>query len=65
MLTFLNRDQPLVRLRHRAEARNDKLVKLHMFEVAELEGALAQAGFEGFEPLIYGGIIIFRARKVK
>ena len=65
VLTFLNRDQPLVRLRHRAEARNDKLVKLHMFEVAELEGALAQAGFEGFEPLIYGGIIIFRARKVK
>jgi SAM-dependent methyltransferase len=65
VLTFLNRDQPLVRLRRRAEARNDKLVKLHMFEVPELEGALAQAGFAGFEPWIYGGVIIFRARKAK
>ncbi len=65
VLTFLNRDQPLVRLRRRAEARSDKLVKLHMFEVPELEGALAQAGFAGFEPLIYGGVIIFRTRKAK
>ena len=65
VLTFLNRDQPFVRLRRRAEARNDKLLELHMFEVPELEQALAQAGFEGFEPLVYGGVIIFRARKVK
>lgn len=65
VLTFLNRDQPLVRLRRWAEARNDKLLKLHMFEVPELEQALAQAGFEGFEPLIYGGVIIFRTRKAK
>ncbi len=63
VLTFLARDQPLVRLRRRAEARNAKLLKLHMFEVTELEQALAQAGFEGFEPLIHGGVIIFRARK--
>ncbi len=63
VLTFLNRNQPLVRLRRRAEARNDKLVKLHFFEVPELEGMLAQAGFEGFEPLVYGGVVIFRARK--
>jgi hypothetical protein len=34
-----------------------------MFEVPELEKALAQAGFEGFEPQVYGGVIIFRARK--
>jgi ubiquinone/menaquinone biosynthesis C-methylase UbiE len=65
VLTFLNRDQPLVRLRRRAEARNDKLLKLHMFEVPELEQALAQAGFAGFETLVYGGVIIFRTRKMK
>ena len=65
VLTFLDRDQPFVRMRRRAEARNDKLLKLHMFEVPELEQALAQAGFEGFEPQVYGGVIIFRARKVK
>jgi len=63
VLTFLNHDQPLVRLRRRAEARNDKLVKLHFFEIPELEQALAQAGFEGFEPCVYGGVIIFRTRK--
>jgi ubiquinone/menaquinone biosynthesis C-methylase UbiE/uncharacterized protein YbaR (Trm112 family) len=63
VLTFLARDQPLIRLRRRAEARNDKLLKLHFFETPELEQALAQAGFEDFEPLVYGGVIIFRARK--
>jgi ubiquinone/menaquinone biosynthesis C-methylase UbiE/uncharacterized protein YbaR (Trm112 family) len=63
VLTFLNREQTLVRIRRSAEARNDKLVKLHFFEVPELEQDLAQAGFEGFEPHIYGGVIIFRARK--
>jgi hypothetical protein len=44
---------------------NDKLPKLHKFEVPELEQALTQAGFEGFEPLVYGEVIIFRARKGK
>jgi ubiquinone/menaquinone biosynthesis C-methylase UbiE len=65
VLTFLDRDQSFFRMRRRAEARNDKLLKLHFFEVPELEQALTQAGFDGFEPLIYGGIIIFRACKVK
>ncbi len=65
VLTFLDRGQPFVHLRRLAEARNDKLFKLHVFEVPELEQDLAQAGFEGFEPLVYGGVIIFRARKVK
>jgi ubiquinone/menaquinone biosynthesis C-methylase UbiE/uncharacterized protein YbaR (Trm112 family) len=63
ILTFLNRDQPLVRMRRRAERRNNQRVKLHFFEVPELEQALDQAGFAGFEPHIYGGVIIFRTRK--
>lgn len=63
VLTFLDRDQPFVRMRRRAEARNDKLLKLHMFEAPELEQALTQAGFEGYEPQVYGGVIIFKARK--
>jgi SAM-dependent methyltransferase len=65
VLTFLNRDQPFARMRRRAEARNDQLLKLHMFEVPELEHALAQAGFECFEPSVYDGIIIFRARRAR
>jgi len=65
VLTFLARDQPFVRMRRRAEARNDKLLKLHRFKVPELEQDLAQAGFEGYEPLVYGGVIIFKARKGK
>ena len=65
VLTFLDRDQPFVRMRRRAEARNDKLLKLHMFEVPELEQDLAQAGFESYEPKVYGGVIILRARKGK
>lgn len=63
VLTFLARNQRFMRMRRNAEARNDKLLKLHFFEVPELEQATAQAGFSGFEPLVYGGIIIFRARK--
>jgi SAM-dependent methyltransferase len=63
VLTFVNRGQTLVRVRRRAEARNDKLVKMHFFEVPELEQALAQTGFGGLEPRVYGGVIIFRARK--
>ncbi len=65
VLTFLDRDQPFVRMRRRAEARNDKLLKLHMFEVPELEQDLTQAGFESYEPHVYGGVIIFGARKSK
>ena len=65
VLTFLDRDQPFARMRRRAEARNDKLLKLHMFEVPELEQALTQAGFEGYEPQVYGGVIIFKAWKEK
>ena len=63
VLTFLDRDQPFVRMRRRAEARNDKLLKLHMFEVPELEQDLAEAGFERLKPLEHGGVIIFKARK--
>jgi ubiquinone/menaquinone biosynthesis C-methylase UbiE len=63
VLTFLDRDQPLVRMRRRAEARNDKLFKLHMFDVPELKQALEQSGFESYEPQVYGGVIIFKAWK--
>jgi len=63
VLTFVNRGQALVRVRRKAEARNDKLVKMHFFEVPELEQALTQAGFGGLEPRVYGGVIIFRTWK--
>lgn len=63
VVTFLNRDQPLLRMRRRAETRNPQMLKLHFFEIDELGSALRQAGFEGYEPQVYGGIIIFRARK--
>jgi len=31
-----------------------------MFEVPELEQALAQAGFEGYGPQVYGGLLSSR-----
>ncbi len=45
-------------MRRRAKARSDKLLKLHMLEVPELEQALAQAGLEGFEPRVDGGEVL-------
>lgn len=65
VLTFLNRDQPFLRMRRRAEVRNPQMLKLHFFEVADLEQALTQAGFENYEPQVFGGITICRARKMK
>jgi SAM-dependent methyltransferase len=63
VLTFLDRDQPFMRMRSRAEARNDKLMKLHFFQVPALEHDLAQAGFEDYVPQVCGVVIIFKARK--
>ncbi len=65
VLTFLDRGPPMIRLRRRAEARNKELFKLHLFEIPELEQALVAADFECFEPFVYGGVIIFRARRAK
>jgi len=61
VVTFLNRNQPLLRMRRRAEARDPQMLKLRFFEVDELEQALTQAGFEKYEPQVYGGVIIFKA----
>jgi ubiquinone/menaquinone biosynthesis C-methylase UbiE len=65
VLTFLNRDQPFMRMRRRAEARNPQMLRLHFFEVSELEQALTQTGFEDYQPQVYDGIIMFKARKRK
>jgi SAM-dependent methyltransferase len=63
VVTFLNRDQPFLRMRRRAEARDPQMLKLHFFEVDELGQALTHAGFAKYEPQVYGGIILFKARK--
>ncbi len=63
VLTFLDRGQPLIQKRKKAEMRNDKLVKMHFFEVDQLDQMLLQAGFAGIEPQIFGGVIIFRTHK--
>lgn len=34
-----------------------------IFEVPELEASLFRAGFEGFEPRLYGSFLVFRARR--
>jgi ubiquinone/menaquinone biosynthesis C-methylase UbiE len=65
VMTFLNRDQPFLHSRLRAEARNPQMLKLHFFEVDELERAIEQAGFEEYQPQVYGGIILFKVRKTK
>jgi ubiquinone/menaquinone biosynthesis C-methylase UbiE/uncharacterized protein YbaR (Trm112 family) len=35
--------------------------RLHVFELPELEDCLAQAGFEGFSPRLFGSFVVFRA----
>ena len=35
--------------------------QLHVFELPELEDCLAQAGFEGFSPRLFGSFVVFRA----
>ncbi len=63
VLTFLDRAQPLVRMRQKAEMRSDKLVKMHFFEVDELNRMFPLAGFTEIEPYLFGGVIIFRTYK--
>lgn len=63
VLTFLDRGQPLIQKRKKAEIHNEKLVKMHFFEVDQVDQMLYQAGFAGIEPQVFGGVIIFRTRK--
>lgn len=44
--------------RHLAEAHG-----FHIFEPSEVNGYLAEAGFEDFQPHAHGSILVFRARK--
>jgi ubiquinone/menaquinone biosynthesis C-methylase UbiE len=46
------------RIRERIETLGGRL-----FELAQLEGYLAQAGFEGFSPQVDGSVVTFSARK--
>lgn len=36
---------------------------IHVFEIPELEQYLVEAGFESFQPQVYGSILLFSARK--
>lgn len=38
---------------------------IHVFEIDELEQHLSDAGFEHFEPRIYGSLLLFRARRAR
>jgi ubiquinone/menaquinone biosynthesis C-methylase UbiE len=35
--------------------------RMHIFELPELQGYLAEAGFTGFEPRLFGSFVVFRA----
>lgn len=37
----------------------------HVFHIRDLEQYLYRAGFEGFEPKMYGSLLVFRAQKTK
>jgi hypothetical protein len=36
---------------------------LHTFTIAELASLTSQAGFQGFQPHIFGSLVAFRVRK--
>lgn len=58
--TFIAGDSGILKFRRvREHVRSDHGV--HVFELPELEGYLAEAGFDSFEPRLFGSLVIFRA----
>jgi len=49
----------------RFEAIRERVQRLggRLFELAQLDGYLTQAGFEGFRPQVEGSLLTFDARK--
>jgi len=62
VMTFVAGDRGILRFRWVRE-HIEKDHGAHVFEISELEGYLAQAGFEGFRPQTYGSVLVFSARK--
>jgi ubiquinone/menaquinone biosynthesis C-methylase UbiE len=62
VMTFIAGGKGLLRFRSiREHVRRDH--GAHIFELPELEGYLARAGFEDFRPQTYGSVLVFGARK--
>lgn len=60
VMTFTTGNQSLLRLKNlRERARKDH--GLHIFEMPRLEADLARAGFERFEPEVFGSVLVFTA----
>ena len=60
--TFITGNQGILRFRRIRERLQQKR-GVHVFEIPELEQYLVQAGFESFQPQVYGSILVFGARK--
>jgi ubiquinone/menaquinone biosynthesis C-methylase UbiE len=62
VMTFVAGDKGILRFpRIRAHVRRDH--GAHVFDLPELEGYLAQAGFDEFRPQTFGSVLVFGARK--
>jgi SAM-dependent methyltransferase len=62
VFTFFAGNGGLLRFRRiREHVQQDHGV--HVFEIPELEQYLVEAGFESFQPQVYGSILLFSARK--
>ncbi len=61
--TFVAGDKGIVRF-HRVRKRLQER-GVHVFEIAELEKYLVEAGFESFRSQVYGSLLVFSARKRK
>ncbi len=61
--TFIAGNTGIVRF-HRVRKRLQER-GVHVFEIAELEKYLVEAGLESFRPQVYGSLLVFSARKRK
>ncbi len=61
-MTFTPGGRGIVRFR-RLRERLQRTQGVRVFDIAEMEGYLTAAGFDGFQPVAYGSTLVFRARR--
>jgi ubiquinone/menaquinone biosynthesis C-methylase UbiE len=62
VMTFAAGSKGILRFRRIREGLKERH-GFHIFQLPELEEYLAEASFEGFQPQLYGSILVFSARK--
>jgi hypothetical protein len=61
-MTFTPGGRGIVRFR-RLRERLERTQGVRVFGLPDMQGYLTAAGFDSFQPLTYGSILVFRARR--